>query len=66
MPRRFTLKELRARKDETQVQTSSAIGVSTPTYISWEKDISKAPFGAVCKIANHFGVTLDEIFLTVT
>ena len=33
----FTLKELRARKNETQAQTAEALGVSVQTYNAWEK-----------------------------
>lgn len=35
--RQYTLKELRARKNETQEQTAMALGVSTQTYNAWEK-----------------------------
>ena len=43
----FTLKELRARKNETQEQVADAIGVSLQTYNSWEKSISNV---AVSKV----------------
>ncbi len=59
----FTLKELRARKRETQEQTAAAIGVSTQTYNAWEKSISNVSVSKVNALAKHFGVKLNEIFL---
>ena len=57
----FTLKELRARKNETQLETSRHLGVSLQTYNSWEKDVSKVSIGKAQAIAEYFGVTLSEI-----
>ena len=62
----FTLKELRARKNETQVQTAEALGVSVQTYNAWEKDISNVAVSKVNAVARHFGVTLSQIFLGST
>lgn len=59
----YSLKELRARKNLTQAETAKNIGVSTQTYNSWEKDISKVAIGKVKVLANFFGVTVGEIFL---
>ena len=58
----YTLKELRARKNETQAETAAALGVATQTYNAWERDLSNTSFLKVNAIAKHFGVTLDEIF----
>ena len=62
----FTLKELRARKNETQMQTAEALGVSVQTYNAWEKDISNVAVSKVNAVARHFGVTLSQIFLGTT
>ena len=62
----FTLKELRARKNETQVQTAEALGVSVQTYNAWEKDISNVAVSKVNAVARHFGVKLSQIFLGST
>ena len=62
----FTLKELRARKKETQAQTAEALGVSVQTYNAWEKDISNVSVSKVNAVARHFGVTLSQIFLGCT
>lgn len=59
---RFTLKELRARKNETQEQTARALGISVQTYNAWEKDISNVAISKVAAVAEHFGVALKDIF----
>ncbi len=61
--RQYTLKELRARKNETQAQTAEALGVTTQTYNAWEKDVSNVAISKVIAIAKHFDVELKEIFL---
>ena len=62
----YTLKELRARKNETQAQTAEALGVSVQTYNAWEKSISNVAVSKVNAIAKHFGVLITEIFLEET
>ncbi|MBQ8918761.1 MAG: helix-turn-helix transcriptional regulator [Acidaminococcaceae bacterium] len=57
----FSLKELRARKNETQQECAEALGISTQTYNAWEQDISNVAISKVVKVAEHFGVTLSEI-----
>lgn len=58
---KFTLKELRARKNETQQQSAKALGISVQTYNAWEQDISNVAISKVMKVADHFNVTLAEI-----
>ena len=60
--RQYTLKELRARKGETQADTAKDLGISTQTYNSWEKDISNVAVSKVKAVADYFGVRLSEIF----
>lgn len=62
---RYTLKELRARKNETQKETAEALGITLTTYNAWEKDISRVAISKVEAVASHFGVTISEIFLPV-
>ena len=57
----FSVKELRARKNETQEQVANIIGISPQTYSSWEKDISNVAVSKVRALAEHFGVTLNQI-----
>lgn len=58
---KYTLKELRARKDETQEETAKNLGISTTTYNAWERDISGVAVSKVYAVAEYFGVTIDQI-----
>lgn len=60
---KYTLKELRARKNMTQADIAKEIGVSTQTYNAWEKNVSNVSIGKVEALANFFGVTIGQIFL---
>ncbi len=62
----YTLKELRARKNETQAETAAAVGVSVQTYNAWEKNISNVAVSKVNALAKHFGVSISNIFLDNT
>ena len=62
--RQYTLKELRARKNITQMQAASDLGVSVQTYNAWEKDLSNVAISKVMAVANYFDVPINEIFLT--
>lgn len=59
----FSLKELRARKNETQAQVAKNLGVSPQTYCAWEKNISGVAVSKVQAVADYFGVRLGQIFL---
>lgn len=61
--RQYTLKELRARKNVTQVQAAKDLGVSAQTYNAWEKNISNVAISKVMAVAEYFGVSINEIFL---
>ena len=60
---KFTLKELRARKNMTQDQVAKELGISTQTYNAWEKDISNVAVSKVQAVADYFGVQIGQIFL---
>lgn len=60
---KYTLKELRARKNMTQADIAREIGVSPQTYNAWEKNVSNVSIGKVEALANFFGVTIGQIFL---
>ncbi len=62
----YTLKELRARKNETQAETAAAVGVSVQTYNAWEKNIANVAVSKVNALAKHFGVSINDIFLGTT
>lgn len=61
--RQYTLKELRARKDVTQKQAAQDLGISVQTYNAWENDLTNVKIGKVLKVAEYYGVQLNEIFL---
>lgn len=61
--RQYSLKELRARMNWTQAETAKKLGISTQTYNAWEKDIGHVKVSGALRVANLFGVTLNEIFL---
>lgn len=63
MQQQFSLRELRARKNVTQQEVAKIIGVSTPTYGSWEKNTSAMPVSKLILLATYFGVTVAEIKL---
>ena len=58
---KYTLKELRARKDKTQEEVAKDLGISPQTYNAWEKDISNVGVSKVYAVAEYYGVTIDEI-----
>ena len=61
---KYTLKELRARKEVTQQQAAEDLGVSTTTYNAWEQNISNVGVSKVQAVATYYGVTLNEISFT--
>ena len=59
---RYSLKELRARKNWTQRETAERLGISEQTYNAWEKDVSGVAISKVKALADLFGVKIGEIF----
>lgn len=62
---KYSLKELRARKNWTQSETAKRLGISPQTYNAWERDISNVAVSKVQAVADLFGVRLDQIFFTM-
>jgi len=58
---KFTLKELRARKNKTQKEVAQDLGIAVATYNAWEQDISNVAVSKVYAVAEYFGVTIDEL-----
>lgn len=58
---RYSLKELRARKNWTQKETAERMGISVQTYNAWEKDVSRVAVVKVMKLAEVFDVDINEI-----
>lgn len=59
---KYTLKELRARKDKTQAEVADDLGISVQTYNSWEKDISGVAISKVQALADYYGCRISQIF----
>lgn len=59
---KYTVKELRARKNWTQRETARKLGVSEQTYNAWERDISRVAISKVQALAELFGVKIGQIF----
>lgn len=60
-PTKFSLKELRARKNKTQKEVAADLGISTTTYCAWESDISNVSISKVQAVADYFGVPIGQI-----
>jgi len=58
---KYSLKELRARKNKTQKEVAADLGISTTTYCAWENDISNVAISKVQALAEYFGVALGQI-----
>lgn len=61
----YSLKELRARKGLSQSETAEKLGVSAQTYNAWEADFGMVKVRNAIKIANLFGVKLDDIYFDI-
>ena len=62
----FSLRELRARKNETQKDVAAAIGISDYTYYRIENDVKhlrSTKIDVLLRLAEHFDVSVGEIFL---
>ena len=58
---KYSIKELRARKNWKQAECAEKVGTSATTWNAWEQDFSKVKLRDAVKVADIFGVTLDEI-----
>ena len=63
-PLKFTLKELRARKNWTQIEAAREIGIAPQTYCSWENNFGMVRAKYAYKIAKIYGVKLDQITIS--
>lgn len=58
---KFSLKELRARKNKTQKEVAEAVGISETTYREWEHRPGIIMLNNARKLAEYFGVGIEEI-----
>ena len=55
------IKWLRKRQHLTQEEIAKKIGVAKTTYASWEQGARSPKFKDALKIADYFGVDIDEL-----
>lgn len=55
------MKELRKFKKLTQTDVANGVGITFQTYSSYETDNTKPTPEMLCKLADFFGVTVDEL-----
>ena len=58
---KFSVKELRARHNWTQKQAAEKVGTTYQTWNGWEQNFGNVKLKNAVKVAEAFGVTLDEI-----
>lgn len=61
---KFSLKELRARKDKTQAEVAADLGISPQTYNAWERDLSNVGISKVQMVADYYGVAIGQLSLS--
>lgn len=55
------LRELRKNQGITQREIAQYLGVSVSTFSGWETGIYQMDYEHLCKTADFFGVTVDEL-----
>ncbi|MGN0689924.1 MAG: helix-turn-helix domain-containing protein [Oscillospiraceae bacterium] len=59
------LREIRQRAGVSQVALAKKLGVTSSTVTQWESGVRKPDIVMVKKIANVFGVTVDELLAPI-
>lgn len=55
------LKSIRIKKHLTQADVASYLGIARNTYTQYEQGLHKIPPEILCKLADFFDVTVDEL-----
>ena len=55
------LKSIRIKKHLTQADVASYLGIARNTYTQYEQGLHKVPPEILCKLADFFEVSVDEI-----
>lgn len=55
------LKSIRIKKHLTQADVASYLGIARNTYTQYEQGLHKVPPEVLCKLADFFDVTVDEL-----
>lgn len=56
-----SLKELRARKNKTQVEVAKELDISPQTYNSWERNPGKIKLSNLIKVCKYFDINISQI-----
>lgn len=59
--KKYTLKQLRNLKQETQQQTADAVKLNRALYSHYENGIRVPRVDVAKRLAEHFGVTVEQI-----
>lgn len=57
----LTIRQWRRLKEISVVDMAKRLGVSRPTYTSWERDPAQIKLCNIDKIANVLGISRDDI-----
>ena len=60
------IKELRKEKNQTQRELAEKIHVTDKAVSKWERDLSAPDVNSIPKLAETFGVTVDELMQVKT
>lgn len=55
------LKELRTSRHLTQAEVCAVVGITTQVYSRYERGEHEPDYKTLCKLADFFGVTVDEL-----
>lgn len=58
----MNIKEIRQRRNITQVELAANLGIGQPAIASWETGVSKPRTDMLPKLAAILGCTIDELF----
>ena len=58
-----SIRELRIRNGLTQTEAAEALNITATTYAKWENRTSDLTIAKVKRMADLYGVALDDIFL---
>ncbi|WP_217301917.1 helix-turn-helix transcriptional regulator [Clostridium sp. 001] len=59
--KKYSLKELRIKKNKTQEQISKAIGINRAAYSHYENGLRIPKVDVASKLASYFGVMIESI-----
>lgn len=60
---KWTLRALRANYALTAKEVSEKVSIHQQTLLKYEKDSTKIPMDLLVKLADFYGVSMDDIFL---